>query len=436
MQEQFQQHIQNDLPFLKNARLLLAVSGGLDSVVLTHLCQQFGLDTTLAHCNFNLRGEESDGDEGFVTELANSLDLEVFIQEFETSGYADSHRLSTQMAARELRYNWFRELVHQMDFDYLLTAHHADDNLETFLINLSRGTGLDGLTGIPEVADYIVRPLLPFSRAALEKEAVSQGWSWREDSSNASNAYLRNRLRHDVIPVLKEMNPQFLQNFDKTISHLKENQFLIADAIKNFKNEVWTEQNDSIYLAIENMKGYPAIKPYLFHLLKDYNFTAWDDIVDLLNAQSGKQILSSTHQLVKDRDHLILKRIEAETNIEASVITANCDHFKGPFGTLIFEPVKTMSNLGSKSIFVDNERLIYPLHIRKWENGDVFMPLGMKGKKKVSKFLKDEKLSLIDKEKVWVLTSENQIVWVMGMRADDRYKVTDTTTDIIKIELL
>ena len=254
MLNNFQNHINQNLSFLNKSRLLIAISGGLDSVVLTHLCHQLKLNLALAHCNFNLRGDESDGDEEFVLQLAEDLDLEVFIESFETEDYAKTYKLSTQMAARELRYNWFEELAEQLNFDFILTAHHADDNLETFLINLSRGTGLDGLMGIPEVNNKIVRPLLTFSREDIETYAKTNKLTWREDSSNASNKYLRNKLRHDVIPVLKEINPFLLQNFESTQNHLQDSKQIIEDTIVRIqKKAVYVDNDNVIRLSIKKL---------------------------------------------------------------------------------------------------------------------------------------------------------------------------------------
>ncbi|HEX9825611.1 MAG TPA: tRNA lysidine(34) synthetase TilS, partial [Flavobacteriaceae bacterium] len=231
MLQKLRDHINSRLPFLAKSKCLVAISGGMDSVVLAHLCHKMEIDIALAHCNFNLRGDESDADEDFVLQLAEDLNLEVFIESFDTEAYAKTHKLSTQMAARELRYAWFDDLMEQLHFDYVLTAHHADDNLETFLINLSRGTGLEGLTGIPEINGNIVRPLLPFSRQELEYYAIKNKLKWREDSSNIATKYLRNKLRHEVIPTLKEINPQILQNFNKTLSFLQDSNEIMEDCI-------------------------------------------------------------------------------------------------------------------------------------------------------------------------------------------------------------
>ena len=435
MLQAFQKHMDTHLDMLHGSRLLLAISGGLDSVVMTHLCHQLKLNMSLAHCNFNLRASESDADEDFVLALADDLDLDVFVESFDTASYAKEQRISIQMAARELRYQWFFELAEQLDFDYILTAHHADDNLETFLINLTRGTGLEGLTGIPELSGKIVRPLLPFSREALEAFARKEKIEWREDATNASTKYLRNKLRHDVIPTLKQINPQLLQNFQTTISNLLDSQDLIDSAVVRIQKKVFTVDGDQIRLNVSKLNKLSNPKAYLYHLLKDYNFTAWDDVVNLLTAQSGKQVFSSTHRLLKDRDFLVLCELDAVSKDCPISIENEIHKVITPFGTLTFDEVDTMSDVSKIKIYVDADFLKYPLTIRKWEEGDLFYPLGMKGKKKLSKYFKDEKLSLIDKENAWLLISDNALVWVIGRRPDERFKVTEDTKRIIKIEV-
>lgn len=435
MLQTFQKHLDKNLDMLHGSRLLLAISGGLDSVVLTHLCHQSKLNVSLAHCNFNLRGAESDADEEFVLALADDLELDVFVESFETETYAKEQGISIQMAARELRYTWFFELSEQLDFDYILTAHHADDNLETFLINLTRGTGLEGLMGIPEVSDKIVRPLLPFSRETLETFAQMEHIEWREDASNASTKYLRNKLRHDVIPTLKQMNPQLLQNFKTTISNLQDSQDLIDDAVVKIQKKIVTVDDDQIKLDIRKLKKLSSPKAYLYQLLKDFNFTAWDDVVNLLNAQSGKQVFSPTHKLLKDREFLFLSELNSESDDHPNSVQKEDKEITTAFGRLTFNEVDAISETSKNKIFVDADQLKYPLSIRKWIEGDLFYPLGMKGKKKLSKFFKDEKLSLIDKENVWILFSGDDVVWVIGRRPDERYKVTDNTITILKIEV-
>ena len=439
MLEKFQKHINKNLNFLKESKLLIAISGGLDSVVLTHLCHKLKLDFTLAHCNFNLRGKESDTDESFVLQLAKDLNKECFIECFDTLAYAQEKKLSTQMAARELRYNWFNELAEQLQFDYILTAHHADDNLETFLINLSRGTGIEGLTGIPEINKNVVRPLLPFSREDIEQYARAENLHWREDSSNASTKYLRNKLRLEVIPKFKEVNPQLLQNFNKTIAHLQDSKVIIDDRIDAISNQVIEDINDdNMNFNIAEIVKLSNPKAYLYELLKDYNFTQWNDIYDLLEAQSGKYVVSATHRLIKDRGCLLLSQLDKNVHssaVESYLIEESTKQFKTPFGILFFDEADAIFGKRTNVIFVDKDKLKFPLVVRQWQEGDYFYPFGMKGKKKLSKFFKDEKLSLIEKENVLLLCSGDDIVWVINRRPDDRFKVTESTKKILKIIL-
>lgn len=436
MLEQFKKHINKKLPFLKEGKLLITISGGVDSVVLAHLCHQSNLNIALAHCNFNLRGKESDADEDFVLQLAEDLDLEVFIESFDTETYSNENKLSTQMAARKLRYDWFEELAEQLQFDYILTAHHADDNLETFLINLSRGTGLDGLTGIPEVNDNIIRPLLIFSRESIEAYAKENHLKWREDSSNASTKYLRNKLRHDVIPILKEINPQLLQNFGKTIDHLKDSKAIINDSIQDLISKgIVKLTKKGMQINISLIKEFENPKAYLYYFLNGFGFTEWNDVTELLDAQSGKQLFSEEWRLLKDRTHLHLTEISSENDFQTITISKTDKQVKTDLGILSFDETNAVLAKNKHTIYVDKELLKYPLIIRKWKDGDIFYPLGMIGKKKLSKYFKDEKLSLLDKENVRLLCSGEDIVWVLGKRADNRFKVNEKTKNILKIEL-
>ncbi|WP_452598344.1 tRNA lysidine(34) synthetase TilS [Pontimicrobium sp. MEBiC01747] len=431
----FKNHIENQLPFLKEKKLLIAISGGLDSIVLTHLCYKLGLNISLAHCNFNLRGKESDGDEAFVLELAEQLNLEIFTQSFDTSRYANNNKLSIQIAARELRYTWFKELSKQLQFDYILTAHHADDALETFLINLTRATGLDGLTGIPELNNTIVRPLLPYSRGTIEHFARTNHYTWREDSSNASTKYLRNKLRHDVIPILKEINPQLLNGFQSTLQHLQD----AADIVENSVNDVLKkatvkETKTTITYNISVFKALKNPKAYIYHIFKAYGFTAYEDVYNLLEAQSGKQVFSKTHRLIKNRENLILTVIANEAD-NSILISKENKVIKTPLGTIIFKEVNEVSKTQKNELFVDADTLQFPLEIRRWKDGELFYPMGMQGKKKLSKFFKDEKFSLLDKEKCLLLYSNNEVVWIINYRGDNRYKITEKTKRIFKITL-
>ncbi|OYX28504.1 MAG: tRNA lysidine(34) synthetase TilS [Flavobacteriales bacterium 32-35-8] len=435
MLNKFQSHINTKFPFLKDKKLLIAISGGIDSVVLAYLCHELQLNITLAHCNFNLRGDESDGDEDFILQLAEDLELEVFVESFDTEQYAEDNKKSIQMAARELRYNWFEELAEQLGYDYILTAHHADDNLETFLINFTRGTGLEGLTGIPEINGKFVRPLLPFSREAIETFAKERHIQWRDDSSNASTKYLRNKLRHEVIPILKALNPSLLQSFETTQSNLRDSQDIVAESVDAFLEKTLDISNESqAKFKISEFKKKDNPKAYLFEVFKDFGFTEWNDVLNLLDAQSGKQVLSEHWRLIKDRDYLLLSDINSKTFGKITVSEAD-KNIETPFGTLFFNDIDSISETAKHIIYVDKAKLQFPLILRTREEGDVFFPLGMTGKKKLSKYFKDEKLSLLDKESTWLLCSGNDIVWVVGKRADERFKVTESTKQILKIEL-
>lgn len=440
MLEEFRNHINNNLPFLKESKLLIAISGGLDSVVLTHLSHSLNLNITLAHCNFNLRGSESDADETFVNALAKQLDTEVFIESFNTTAYAKTEKLSIQMAARELRYDWFKDLSENLSFDYILTGHQADDNLETFFINLTRGSGLTGLIGIPEVNDVIVRPLLPFSRDELETYAKVQHLKWKEDSSNESDNYLRNKLRHHIIPQLKGITPELLSNFNKTVSNLKDTADIVDESLNAVaKRAIADIDEQQVKFKISEFIKVNNPKAYLYEMFKDYGFTEWNDIIGLLKAQSGKQVLSKTHRLIKDRKHLILTNrsdnVIQNDSKEPLVIKDLSASVETSFGSLRFDCVAVMSKDSKTKIFIDKDKLKLPLQLRRWEKGDLFYPSGMNGKKKLSKYFKDEKYSLIDKENTWLLCSEDDIIWIIGGRTDNRFKVTKDTKQILKITL-
>ncbi len=436
MLQEFKNHIANDLSFLLGNKLLIACSGGVDSIVLTRLCRLLNLEFGIAHCNFNLRGSESDDDEQFVKDFADQVKAPFFVKHFDTQKYTKDHGVSIQMAARELRYTWFREIANEYQYDYILTAHHADDNLETFLINLSRGTGIEGLTGIPEINEIFVRPLLPFSRDQIIEFAKESKVEWREDSSNSSVKYLRNKLRHDVIPDLKSVNPQFLQNFGASLEYLKQGNDFIKGQIFLIKKGLFEyTEGDIIKIPINRLREYGNPRTCLYFLLKEYGFKAWDDIEKVVTAQSGKQIYSETYRLVKDRDYLLLSPIIEGFSDRSYKIPEEENMIMIPSGTLKFKIVEEMTDVDLKTIFVDKEKLKYPLTVRKWKEGDYFYPLGMKGKKKLSKYFKDEKLSLLAKERVWLLCSGKEIIWIINYRADNRFKIIPQTKQILKITI-
>jgi tRNA(Ile)-lysidine synthase len=429
------QHITLQFPFLEGKKILIAVSGGLDSVVLTELFHSLNYNTSLAHCNFNLRALESDKDEAFVKNLGDRLQLKTYTTKFDTNKYASINKISTQIAARELRYQWFQELTIEHQFDYVLTAHHADDNLETFLINLSRGTGLEGFTGIPPINKNIVRPLLIFSREDIEEYASTNKIAWREDESNATTKYIRNKIRHQVVPVLKEINPTLLNSFQKTTDNLKGSQQIINDALSEVKKKVLiTEKNEVLKFDVSEILSLSNPKAYLFELLKPYHFTAWNDVTNLLTSQSGKQVFSKTHRLLKDRDVLLLSKRTQNKEPLTYTIQKNTKEITMPV-SLRFEITNPINNKDNAAIYLDLDSVSFPLTIRKWKEGDSFFPTGMEGRKKLSKFFKDEKYSLIDKENTWLLCSDDQITWIIDKRQDRRFSASKNTISALKINL-
>lgn len=436
MLSRFEDHLKVNLPFLKDKKVLLACSGGIDSMVLAHLLKQLDYQFSIAHCNFMLRGEESNGDEDFVRNYTSRNNIPVYITHFDTALFAGDNKLSVQVAARQLRYSWFNELLRENRFDYLLTAHHLDDSVETFLINFTRGTGLEGLTGIPQQNDRVVRPLLPFTREEIEAYALENSIAWREDSSNASDKYLRNRLRHDVVPVIKSLNPSFAQSFQQTLNNLQQAKSLAEDAAILIYRQVVTENEGRKHINIRQLVRLPNYRAYLYSWLNPFGFTAWEDIYALVDAQSGKYILSGPYRLLKDREDLVLEHLD-EDEVAVHEVYEGINTISNAFRLSVSHVMAVSADAHKNAIYADKEKLKFPLFVRKWQTGDYFYPVGMNGqKKKVSKYFKDEKLSLSQKEGAWLLCSGSQVVWIINKRADERFKPDNNTTQIIKIEVL
>ena len=446
MRTELQEHINTKFSFLYDKNLLIAISGGIDSVVLTYLLHKLHFKISLAHCNFSLRGKESNEDEEFVKELGEKLAVQTHTIKFDTGAYAEEKGISTQMAARDLRYDWFQKIALENNIDYIVTGHQKDDVIETFMINFTRGTGLDGLTGIPEIQGNIVRPFMIFSRNEIMVYATRKKIQWREDRTNSSIRYVRNKIRHKVIPVLKELNPNLLDTFYNTLENLKGSQQIVKDCVQNVKEKITKIHKNDLHFSIDELKKLSNPKIYLFEILKEYGFTEWNDVADLLECQSGKQVFSKTRRLLKDREVLILSEILQQKEIEHFEIFQNTTEINLPIAlkfetnTIPFDTKNHQNKVLEELIFddkntisIDFDKIVFPLILRKWQKGDFFFPIGLNGKKKVSKFFKDEKCSLIDKENVWLLCSKNDTVWVVGKRMDDRFKVTKTTSKILKI---
>ncbi|HLS29381.1 MAG TPA: tRNA lysidine(34) synthetase TilS [Flavobacteriaceae bacterium] len=434
MQREFELHLQQNFSFLYKEQFLIAISGGIDSVVLTHLCKMAGLKFALAHCNYQLRAEESDADEQFVRKLAEEYNVEVLVKKFNTAELVQKDA-SIQLLARNQRYQWFAELLSQKKYKYLLTAHHLNDDMETFFINLLRGTGLKGLTGIPPKNKNIIRPLLKFPKKEIEEFAKNRNLKWKEDVTNLSDDYVRNRIRHHIVPVLEKENPDFSKAFSLTQNHLKDAFRLNQDYAEALKANIVHQEGGLRYFDIKKLKAQPNLPAVLYLLLNEYNFTAWEDMIDLLDGESGKIILSKSHRLLKDRDHIILsantEREKPEILIEKGEKIINF-----PAGKLICESVINVAELDNQIAYLAAKKLTYPLKLRIWRPGDRFQPFGMKGHKKVSDFLKDEKLNLFEKENTWVLLSENTVVWVVGHRIHEAFRIKESENKILKIKWL
>ena len=429
----FKKHIAAHFPALADQKILIACSGGLDSIVLLHLLQKIGLTLGVAHCNFKLRGAHSDADLSFVKTIAGNLGVPVFTTVFDTKTYAKTQGVSTQVAARELRYEWFYSTAKANGYDRIATGHHADDDLETFFINLSRVTGLRGLTGITSNTEQLIRPLLPFSRAQIMQFAKKEELFWREDSSNSTRDYLRNKLRLDVIPAFKGVNKTVLQNFKQTQQHLKESQALLEDYITLVTKLVVSHTDAGYEIDSKQLQALPNTNTLLFELLYPYGFTDFKAIASILESEVGKKVLSKQYVLHKDRNHLVLTTKEQVVDSRVYCIDAKQQSCTIPI-KLNFTKVAQVGEHEPHSLYVDAAKLTYPLKVRAWRLDDVFHPFGMKGKKKLTKFFKDEKLSLLSKNSVWVLESGDEIVWVIGLRPDDRYKVTSATKEVLKIQ--
>ena len=391
------------------------------------ILNKLGYAISLAHCNFLLRGTESNLDQDFVEKLAQKLSISIFTKKFDTTKFAKESKQSIQIAARNLRYQWFNALVKEHHFDFIVTGHHADDNLETFLINLTRGTGLEGFLGIPPVNNNIVRPMLVFSRNEIETYAKENFIDWREDQSNATTKYSRNKIRHQVIPALKEINPNLLYSFSKTLKNLEESTQIINDRIVEVATEIIEVEGKIIKFNISKMQQLPNPKAYLYQLLKEYNFTEWNDVYQLLFGQSGKKIVSKTHCLVKNREFLLLSPIlENQKNTDLFTVNHPSEIITNPIYLAIKE-VEEFSVSNKNTIYVAKELVQFPLVLRKWQHGDSFYPAGMQGKKKLSKYFKDEKMSVLEKEQIWLLCNKNEdIIWVINKRQDSRFLTKKT----------
>ncbi len=436
--------LQKFIEFNENNRLanckkkvLLAVSGGVDSVVMCHLFHESKFPFAIAHCNFQLRGKESNGDERFVKELAKKYGVEFFSKKFDTKTKSKQEKISVQLAARELRYEWFERLLNEKGFVLVATAHQLNDNIETIIYNITKGTGIRGLRGIPVRQVRFIRPLLFATRNEIEDYANKRELKFREDSSNADDKYVRNKIRHHVIPMLKEINPSLENTFAGKIELFTELEHFYERQIRKPVRQLFLQRGNDIYIPVLSLKKIKSPSSVLFEYLHQYEFSREqiEDILANVDAEPGKQFLSPKARIIKDRRFFILTKL-SDKGFSYQVISEKDKRIKLDSGKVLnissansIKPDKTVA-------FIDKSKLEFPLIARHWKQGDYFYPFGMKmKKKKLKKFFNDEKVPLHQKENIWVIESNKKIVWVAGYRIDERYKVSDKTTDMLKLEL-
>jgi tRNA(Ile)-lysidine synthase len=433
MKNKVQNYITEKSLFKREDKLILGISGGADSVCLMHIFLSLGYSFELAHCNFNLRGEESNADEDFVKELAKKHQLKIHVKHFDTLTYAVKNKISTQMAARNLRYAWFKKLLIKSSAKYLAIAHHANDDVETFFINLVRGSGLKGFLGIKEKNNAIVRPLLLVSRLEIEQYLKERDIVFREDSSNASVKYLRNKIRHELMPLLAQMNPSIQQTVKDEMRILEDVAQVYAAKVEEVRKDLTQEKNGIVQFEISALLALNPLHNYLYELLSPYGFYTVEPITKALQGQSGKQFFSSTHQLVVDRENIFISLLNKEN--EVFEITEKTISLINPL-EIKFKVTADKTIIYDNDIAqLDVEKLRFPLTLRKWKQGDKFMPLGMKKFKKLSDFFIDNKFSIIDKQEQWLLCSDLDIVWLVGCRIDERYKLEPNTKKVYIAQL-
>lgn len=439
--QQFKQHLDQNRLFNTGDRLVVAVSGGVDSIVLCYLLRELGFIIKIVHVNFQLRGEESTRDEQFVKSWADQNQIPYLIKRFNTLEYSKEHGVSIQVAARELRYSWFFEVLEreqQFGPSYLVTAHHRDDSIETLLMNLFKGTGIAGLRGIQAKQGKLIRPLLFASKEEIEGFAKERNLSWVEDSSNVESKYTRNYVRLEIIPAIQNRFPKFADQISATIANLTDAHILYEQAVGAHLKKLVSKHKDEYHLPVLLLKQTVPLKTVLFEFVKDFGFLSsqLDDLLNLLDADTGKWVSSPTHRMIKHRSKLILAPLAERANA-----TQVLDEVPGrktlPIGILEAKISNTYSEIEQEPTVacLDAKKLSFPIVIRPWKQGDYFYPLGMNKKKKLNRFLIDQKLSVTEKEQVWVVSSAERIVWVIGHRIDHRFRITSETKTVLKLSI-
>ena len=438
--KQFIQYNKKENLFQPKDKLLLAVSGGVDSVVLCALCRQIGYDFAIAHCNFKLRGTASDNDEKMVQTLAATYNVSFYVKSFDTTTIAATTKKSIEETARDLRYDWFETLRIENNFNHIVTAHHADDNIETVMMNFFRGTGIKGLRGILPKHNQIVRPLLFARRNHLEAFAALNNLAFVTDHTNAENDYTRNYFRNTILPLVSESFPEAKENILKNIQRFTETEILYRQSIDLHIKKLIEYKGNEIHIPVLKLLKSVPLATVVYEIIKDYSFTAHqaDEVIALLQSETGKYIQSATHRIIKNRNWLIIAPVqntEAQNILveekDASIIFEAGELQLEMLDAIAFQPIA--NNLIAT---LDAAEITFPLLLRKWKMGDYFYPLGMKKKKKVNRFLSDQKLSLPQKENTWVIEMNKKVIWVVGNRIDDRFKVSPATINILKFVYL
>jgi tRNA(Ile)-lysidine synthase len=415
-------------------KLIVGLSGGSDSIALTHILLKLGYECTAAHCNFLLRGEESERDERFVREFCRKMDITCLVKKVNTSVYAQQKGISIEMAARELRYAWFEKLRIQTDIPQVAIAHHQDDSIETILLNIIRGTGIRGLTGIAPANGHIIRPMLCLTKEEVSEYIRQNGLDYVDDSSNNENIYLRNKIRHQLLPLLEEMNPSARESISRMSQHLLQVKHIYDAHIMDQKKSILIDSCIRIE-ALEKSSEPEAILHEILHPF-GFNTTQISLIYQARNSIPGKMFFSETHRILKDRNSFIISAIP-DTKNEYFLIDGSSILISYPIEFQIETIEKESLTQLIKSanvIYIDKQKVQFPLILRKWKKGDWFVPFGMNGKKKVSDYFSDQKFSILQKEECWILESEGDIIWVVGHRSDNRFRIDDQTKTVLRIE--
>lgn len=435
MEDEFLKYIKEYSLFSKENKLLVAVSGGADSITLIHLLYNNSFTFDVAHCNFGLRGKESDKDENFVRKLAKKYGVQFYSKKFDAKIEFKNKKESIQMIARDLRYNWFEKTRRLIKADFILTAHQKDDDIETFFFNLIRGTGIRGLLGIPRINNRIIRPLLFSHKKDIVEYINLHALRFREDSSNKSKKYLRNKIRHNLIPVIMTINSGFTKTFIKEKKIFEGFYQIFQEELEKVRETIIIKHNNYIEIPLNKLKKLNPLNIYLYDLLLPFGFSQTEEIISAISGESGKQFYSKTHRIVIDRETLIISPNISKQE-SSYTINKDCKNIKEPI-SLEFKVTNQIQITSSDNIAnLDFDKLQFPLILRTWKKGDKFMPLGMNRNKKLSDFFIDNKISIIQKESIWILFSNNEVVWIIGHRIDNRFKISQETKKMYIASLL